>query len=51
MRKLPKINVEELRKAQEENFEERLKFVKTYAEWMKRTPNRIWSKQHKELID
>ncbi len=41
-------NVEEDRK---KNFEQRLRYVEEYADWMKNTPNEIWSKQQKEMID
>ncbi len=34
-----------------ENFKERLEFVHYYAEWVKRVPNEVWSKQQAELID
>ncbi|MDD5178158.1 MAG: hypothetical protein PHT54_02660 [Candidatus Nanoarchaeia archaeon] len=49
--KLPKIDLEELNKQKEKNFEERLKFIDRYAEWVKKTPNKVWSSQQKELID
>ncbi len=41
-------NVEEDRK---KNFEQRLRYVEEYAEWVKDTPNEIWSKQQKDMID
>jgi hypothetical protein len=33
------------------NFEERLKFIHFYAEWVRRVPNDVWSRQQAELID
>jgi hypothetical protein len=33
------------------NRKERLAFVRTYAAWVKRTPNAEWSRQQAELID
>lgn len=33
------------------NRKERLDFIHLYAEWVKRMPNEIWSKQQAELID
>lgn len=30
----------------ERNERDRLKFVRDYAEWLKKTPNKVWSKQH-----
>lgn len=41
----------ELKFDTEKNFEERLKFVRFYAEWVKKVPNEIWSKQQAELIN
>ncbi|MFH0970701.1 MAG: hypothetical protein V1776_04560 [Candidatus Diapherotrites archaeon] len=29
----------------ERNKQDRLKFVREYANWLKKTPNAIWSKQ------
>jgi hypothetical protein len=29
----------------ERNRRDRLKFVREYAEWLKKTPNKVWSKQ------
>ncbi len=45
---LPKLTEEDRREMEEEkrrNTEERLKFVVFYAEWLKKTPNKVWSKQ------
>jgi hypothetical protein len=33
------------------NFKERLEFIHYYADWVKRVPNEVWSKQQAELID
>ena len=49
--KLPDVDLKELKKDQEENFKERLKFIKRYVQWLKKTPNKEWSKQQKEVID
>ncbi len=35
----------------EANVKERLAFVRSYAAWVKRTPNAEWSRQQAELID
>jgi hypothetical protein len=35
----------------EANRKERLAFVRTYAAWVKRTPNAEWSRQQAELIN
>ena len=47
---LPDIDLDELKKQKKENFRQRLEFIDAYAEWVKRTPNKIWSKQQKEII-
>ena len=49
--KIPDIDLEELRKFKEQNFKERLEFIKQYAEWVKKTPNKVWSSQQKELFE
>ncbi len=49
--KTPIINLEELKIQKEENFRERLKFIDQYAKWVKKTPNKEWSTQHKALTN
>jgi len=49
--KTPKINLKELKKQKEENFKQRLEFNKKYVEWLRKTQNKEWSKQQKDLID
>jgi len=49
--KLPKINLEELEKMKKENFEDRLKFIDKYTEWLKKASNKEWSSQQKKIID
>lgn len=44
-------DLEDLKKFKKKNFEERMKFIKSYAEWLKKTPNKEWSKQQKDIID
>lgn len=41
----------ELKFNKEKNFQERLKFIHYYAEWVKSVPNSVWSKQQAMLID
>ena len=48
--KNPKIDLNYIKKQKSKDFKERLEFVKRYAEWVKKTPNKIWSAQQKELI-
>ena len=45
------VDIEALKKDKEKNFNERLEFIDRYVEWLKATPNEVWSKQHKEFID
>ena len=45
-----KVDLEELAKDKKRNFEERLKFIDAYVEWLKKTPNRIWSRQQKRML-
>ena len=49
--KIPDIDLEELKKLKEDNFRERLKFIDKYAEWVKKTPNKKWSSEHKDITD
>lgn len=46
-----KVDIDELKKDREANFRERLEFIDRYVEWLKATPNKVWSKQHREFID
>lgn len=43
----PEINLEELK---EQNFKERLEFVKKYAEWVKSVKNSEWSGQQAKIV-
>ena len=47
---IPKIDLEELERWKRKNQEERFKFIEEYAAWLKKTPNKKWSKTQKELI-
>lgn len=49
--KTPKIDLKELKKFKEENFKERLEFIDKYAEWLKKTPNKRWSSEQKDITD
>ncbi len=48
--KLPKIDLKELKQMKKDNFKARLEFIDKYAEWVKKTPNKEWSSQQKEII-
>ncbi len=45
------IDINALKREKAENFDERLDFIDKYVEWLKRTPNKIWSAHQKEFID
>lgn len=45
MEKFPKIDLKELKEEMDLNRQQRLEFVKQYAQWLKKTPNKVWSKQ------
>lgn len=45
-----KIDLQELEEEKKKNFEERLKFIDSYVEWLKKTPNREWSRQQVEIL-
>jgi len=49
--KTPNIDLEELRAQKDENFRDRLKFIDLYVDWLKKTPNKKWSRQQKTIID
>jgi len=49
--KFPKIDLKELEKEKEQNRKNRLEFVKLYAEWLKKTPNKVWSRQQNKLLN
>lgn len=50
VKKLPEIDLKELEREVKQNRRERLEFVKFYANWLKRTPNKKWSKRHKKFF-
>jgi uncharacterized protein YciW len=45
------MNIQALEDDRNRNRKQRLEFITKYARWVKNTPNQIWSKQQKELID
>ena len=44
-------DLKELQELKRKNSEERMKFIEQYAEWVKKTPNKVWSKQQKKLME
>jgi len=49
--KIPNVDLEELEKQKKRNFQQRLEFIDQYVEWLKKTPNKKWSKQQKKIIN
>jgi hypothetical protein len=49
--KVPKIDLEELRKLKEDNFKDRLKFIDEYVKWLKKSPNKQRGSEQKEIIE
>ena len=49
--RLPIIDLKELEEEMEINRRQRREFIDLYAEWIKNTPNKVWSKQHKRFLD
>jgi len=45
-----KIDLQELKKEKKKNFEERLRFIDNYVEWLKRTPNCEWSRMNAHKV-
>jgi len=41
----------ELKFDREKNRQERLRFVRRYALWVRRVPNEVWSREQADLID
>ncbi len=49
--KLPRISLKELEKWKEDNFKARLEFIDTYAERMKKSSNKKWSSEQKDIVE
>jgi len=49
--KAPDVNIEELEKLKQKNFQERLDFIDRYTKWLKKTENQKWSSQQKNFSD
>ena len=49
--KLTKEDLKELEEEKERNRQQRMEFVDMYAEWLKKTPNKEWSRQQNKLIN
>lgn len=42
--------IQELREEQKKNVLRRREFIKQYAQWVKKTPNSVWSKAQNKLM-
>ncbi len=49
--KLPKVDLKQLEKEMGENLRQRREFARKYAEWLKKTPNKVWSAQQNSLLN
>ncbi len=49
--RLTKKDLKELEEEKERNRRQRMDFVDMYAEWLKKTPNKVWSKQQAKYMD
>jgi len=49
--KLTKKDFAELEEEKKRNFEQRLKFIDMYTEWLKKTPNKVWSRQQNKFLN
>ena len=49
--KLTEKDLKELEEEKERNRQQRMEFVNMYAEWLKKTPNKEWSKQQNKLLN
>jgi len=48
--KIPKIDLKELQREKKRNEKERLEFIDLYVKWLKKTPNKKWSKIHAQFL-
>lgn len=48
--KLPKVDFKAFEEFKKKNFEERLKNIDRYVEWLKKTSNKEWSSQVKNIL-
>jgi len=48
--KLTEEDLKEIDESIKRNNEERMEFVKKYAEWLKKTSNKVWSKQQNKFF-
>ncbi len=46
-----KVDFKAMEEFKKKNFQERLKFIRFLADYIKKTPNKVWSAQQKNIID
>lgn len=49
--KLTKKDLKEIEEEKKRNFKQRLEFIDLYVKWLKKTPNKVWSKQQNKLLN
>jgi len=49
--RLTEKDFKELEEEKQRNRQQRMDFVDMYAEWLKKTPNKVWSKQQAKYLD
>ncbi len=50
MTDLPHVDLAELNADKEENIRQRREFIRKYVEWLKKTPNAVWSAQQNRML-
>jgi hypothetical protein len=48
--KLTDADRQALRREVAQNRKERMEFIDFYTDWLKKTPNKVWSKQHAKYL-
>ena len=54
MKKVPKLTKKDFKELEEElarNRKQRMEFIDLYAKWLKKTPNKVWSRQQAKYLD
>lgn len=46
-----KVNLKEIREQEERDLKGDLEFIKLLVDYMKKTPNKVWSKQQADFIN
>ena len=49
--KLTEADLKEIEVEKKANSIERMKFIKLYTDWLKKTPNKVWSKQQNKFLN